>query len=416
MSPKPVVAIIGLGYVGTPLLAAFAEHYETLGYDVDSTRLQELRQEHDRTDELSATERARVAGLVLTDQPQDLQQADVYIVTVPTPIRPDKTPDLGPLEAACGLLGQLLKPGDTVVFESTVYPGATEEFCVPRLEQGSGLRGASDFWYGYSPERINPGDKDRRLQTITKVTSGCCDASAAFIDALYARVIPAGTYRASSVRVAEAAKVIENTQRDVNIALINELAMLFERLGLDTREVLAAAGTKWNFLTFQPGLVGGHCIGVDPYYLTHKAQSVGFEPNIMLAGRAVNDGMAPYVAGRVLGLMEARGLLQDQAPVLVLGLTFKENCPDTRNSQVIPLVETLEAAGCAVDVYDPWVAQDVARLITRPGPGRYHAIIGAVAHEQFTLLGDEQIRAWGIPGAVLFDIKDVFGANADARL
>jgi UDP-N-acetyl-D-galactosamine dehydrogenase len=416
-----VIAILGLGYVGTPLLAAFAARYETLGFDISEARIAELKAGRDSTEELSPDERARVKDLTLASDAQDIARANVFIVTVPTPINEDHTPDLSPLHGACRTLGPILKRGDTVIFESTVYPGATEEVCVPILEQISGLKAREDFWYGYSPERINPGDQERRLQTIVKVTSGCCGKSLAFIDGLYASIIPAGTHPASSVRVAEAAKVIENTQRDVNIALINELAMLFDKLGLDTREVLEAAGTKWNFLRFQPGLVGGHCIGVDPYYLTHKAQEVGFEPNIILAGRQVNDGMADWVAGKVRSLMLARDTPADGSRVLVLGLTFKENCPDTRNSQVFRLIANLCARGCQVDVLDPWVGEVKlpanAQLVDKPQDKTYQAVITAVAHDAFKALSAEQCRAWGDETCVYYDIKGMFDADSvDARL
>ena len=409
----PTVAIIGLGYVGTPLLAAFAEVGPVIGFDVDAGRVEELQAGRDRTEELDAQELERVAGMPLTADPAELAAATVYIVTVPTPVTDDHTPDLRPLERASETLGPLLKKGDTVIYESTVYPGATEEVCVPILAELSGLEPKTDFWYGYSPERINPGDQERRLQGIVKVTSGCCDKSAAFIDALYARIIPAGTHLASSVRVAEAAKVIENTQRDVNIALVNELAMLFDRLGLDTHEVLEAAGTKWNFLPFRPGLVGGHCIGVDPYYLTHKAQEVGFDPNIILAGRGVNDGMAGWVAGRVVGLMAERGIEPAGSKALVLGLTFKENCPDTRNSQVFRLVGELQAAGCDVDVHDPWVEPDGARgltLIDEPEADSYDVVVLAVAHREFQELGPSTLKGYGHDGAVVYDVKGLFDA------
>jgi UDP-N-acetyl-D-galactosamine dehydrogenase len=410
---SPTVAIIGLGYVGTPLLAAFAEVGPVIGFDVDTGRVEELKAGKDRTEELDERERELVSGMPLTADPAELVDATVYIVTVPTPVMDDHTPDLRPLERASETLGPILKAGDTVIYESTVYPGATEEVCVPILARLSGLEPQKDFWYGYSPERINPGDRERRLQGIVKVTSGCCPASAAFIDQLYAKIIPAGTHRASSVRVAEAAKVIENTQRDVNIALVNELAMLFDRLGLDTHEVLEAAGTKWNFLPFRPGLVGGHCIGVDPYYLTHKAQEVGFDPNIILAGRGVNDGMAGWVAGRVVGLMADRGIAPEGSRALVLGLTFKENCPDTRNSQVFRLVGELQAAGCEVDVHDPWVEPDGARglkLIDAPEPDSYDVVVLAVAHREFHERGVPTLKGYGREGAVVYDVKGLFDA------
>ncbi|KAA9133066.1 nucleotide sugar dehydrogenase [Marinihelvus fidelis] len=417
----PRIAIIGLGYVGAPLMAAFARHFEVTGFDLDRGRVTELASGSDRTGELSAEELAVIGGARLGHEAAVLADCNVYIVTVPTPVTEDNEPDLSPLHAACEAIGPQLQPGDTVVFESTVYPGATEEVCVPALEQLSGLRGGSNegFWYGYSPERINPGDRTRRLESIVKVVSGCCAASLDFIDGLYSAIVPAGTHRAPSVRVAEAAKVIENTQRDVNIALVNELAMLFDRLGLDTRDVLAAAGTKWNFLPFTPGLVGGHCIGVDPYYLTHKARAVGFDPQIILAGRGVNDGMATFVASKVVGLMAERGVAADGARVLVMGLTFKENCPDTRNSQVFRLIAELQAAGCDVDVLDPWVSAEQSRgirLVTEPAQDSYDAVIGAVAHRQFEAVSAESLIGWGRGDCVYFDIKSVFGTRATARL
>lgn len=425
---NPTLAIIGLGYVGTPLLAAFAVHFEVIGFDIDAGRVEELQQGKDRTGELDTDELSRVRDLPLTADPEALARATVYIVTVPTPVHADHTPDLTPLQGACRTLGPVLAKGDTVIFESTVFPGATEEVCVPLLEQLSGLTAKDDFWYGYSPERINPGDKANRLQSIVKVTSGCCDAAAEFIDGLYAKVVPAGTYRAASVRVAEAAKVIENTQRDVNIALVNELAMLFDRLGLDTRDVLEAAGTKWNFLPFEPGLVGGHCIGVDPYYLTHKAREVGFNPNIILSGRGVNDGMADWVAGKVRGLMLEAGIEVGEARVLVLGLTFKENCPDTRNSQVFKLVRNLRARGCDVDVWDPWVngagqAQEVverlggAEMVDAPVAGNYNAIITAVPHNEFKNVSTETFRGWAQDPCIVYDLKGILSREqATARL
>jgi UDP-N-acetyl-D-galactosamine dehydrogenase len=401
---SPNIAIIGLGYVGTPLLAAFAADYPVTGFDIDPQRIEELCQGRDRTRELSKPELALVSGAHLTSNAEALRSCNTFIVTVPTPVGEDKAPDFGPLQQACEVIGPNLERGDTVVFESTVYPGATEEVCVPILERLSGLERSGGFWYGYSPERINPGDSDRRLQDIVKVVSGCCADSLDYIDGLYSSIIPAGTHRASTVRVAEAAKVIENTQRDVNIALINELAMLFDCLGLNTQDVLAAAGTKWNFLPFKPGLVGGHCIPVDPYYLTHKARQVGFEPNVILAGRSVNDGMADWMAKKVCSLMREKGIEPVGARVLVLGLTFKENCPDTRNSQVFRLIEELETAGCRVDILDPWVA-NARHLITSPLNGTYQAIIGAVAHDQFRGLGTETIAGWAADSCVYFSVK-----------
>jgi UDP-N-acetyl-D-galactosamine dehydrogenase len=370
---------------------------------------------------LSDEELARVQTRTLTSDISDLVECNTYIVTVPTPVTEDKQPDFSPLELACEVIGALLSRGDTVIFESTVYPGATEEVCVPILELRSGLKRSEEFWYGYSPERINPGDPTRRLQDIVKVVSGCCAESLDYIDALYSSIVRAGIHRAPTVQVAEAAKVIENTQRDVNIALINELAMLFDKLGLDTREVLAAAGTKWNFLPFNPGLVGGHCIPVDPYYLTHKAREVGFDPNIILAGRGVNDSMADWVAGKVFGLMQARGIEPADARVLVMGLTFKENCPDTRNSQVFKLVRGLRAMGCEVDAWDPWVLRESmstgkelegitkhlagARLMEFPKTNAYQGIVVAVSHAEFKALAPVTIKDWAAERCVFFDVQ-----------
>jgi len=416
----PRIAVIGLGYVGTPLLAAFAREFEVTGFDIDAARVSELQSGRDRTGELSEDELARMASVTLTSNASDMAGCDTYIVTVPTPVDEDHQPDLAPLEAACHSVGPLLGRGNTVVFESTVYPGATEDVCVPILEAASGLKGGEDFWYGYSPERINPGDRERRLERIVKVVSGCCAESLDFIDGLYSAIVPAGTHRAASVRVAEAAKVIENTQRDVNIALVNELAMLFDKLGLDTRDVLAAAGTKWNFLPFTPGLVGGHCIGVDPYYLAHKARAVGFDPQIINAGRGVNDGMATWVAHKVLALVAERRGSVDGARVLVMGLTFKENCPDTRNSQVFRLIADLQAAGCEVDVLDPWVDEHQGRgvrLVPEPDTGAYAAVIGAVTHRQFQDVSAETLRGWGGDDCVFYDVRGVFPEGvAEGRL
>lgn len=416
MSTEPCIAVIGLGYVGAPLLAAFAARHPVIGFDTDATRLDALRAERDVTGELRAAELHRFAGLTLTDNPSDLADANVYIVTVPTPVDDANQPDLSTLRAACRAVGATLTPGDTVVFESTVYPGATEEVCVPLLEQVSGLKAPGDFWYGYSPERINPGDPKKRLQDILKITSGCSEEATEFIDGLYAGIITAGTCRVSSVRVAEAAKVIENTQRDVNIALVNELAMLFDRLGLDTQEVLEAAGTKWNFLAFQPGLVGGHCIGVDPYYLTHKARNVGFEPRMILAGRSINDGMADFVARKVLELVTRSGIAVSSARILVMGLTFKENTPDTRNSQVFRLIDRFSESGCQVDVMDPWVEQRSVKGLTwvsEPTAGTYDSIVIAVPHAQFAQWSEQDIRAWGTDECVIYDVKNLLGAGSN---
>ena len=417
------IGVIGLGYVGLPLAVELGKRHPTWGLDIDSRRIQELKAGQDRSLEVEPEELGQAPYLNYTDQAADLADCNFYVVTVPTPINEHKQPDLGPLEAASRLLGQLMSPGDVAVFESTVYPGATEEVCVPILERESGLRFNVDFFAGYSPERINPGDKSHRLANIKKVTSGSTPAVADLVDALYLGIVSAGTHRASSIRVAEAAKVIENTQRDVNIALINELAIIFNRLGIDTQEVLEAAGSKWNFLPFRPGLVGGHCIGVDPYYLTHKAQAIGYQPEIILAGRRLNDSMGRYVVSQVIKLMLRRHAGVDRARVLILGLAFKENCPDLRNTRVVDMVQELRDYGMAVDIHDPWVDPEEAaqeyglHLIGQPSPGAYNAIILAVAHREFTQWGAERIRAFGQPGAVFYDVKQVFPAHqVDGRL
>jgi UDP-N-acetyl-D-glucosamine/UDP-N-acetyl-D-galactosamine dehydrogenase len=417
------LAVIGLGYVGLPLAAEFGRRIATVGFDINSKRIGELRRRHDHTLEVSSSELEAADRLSFSDDPADLRDCDVFIVTVPTPIDDFKRPDLRPLESASRTVGRAIQRGAIVVYESTVYPGATEEVCVPIIERESGLKYNVDFFAGYSPERINPGDKQHRLATITKVTSGSTPEVAEFVDQLYRLVITAGTYRASSIRVAEAAKVIENTQRDVNIALINELALLFHRLGIDTQEVLEAAGTKWNFLPFRPGLVGGHCIGVDPYYLTHKATQIGFHADMILAGRRINDHMGSEVARRVIKLMTQRRIHTDNASVLILGLTFKENCPDLRNTRVIDVVREFESYHAKVDVYDPWVDRDEARaeygleLVPTLEAGKYDAIILAVSHHQFITLGAQGIRALGKPQAVLFDVKQALPrASVDDRL
>jgi UDP-N-acetyl-D-galactosamine dehydrogenase len=417
------IGIIGLGYVGLPLAAEFGKQFPTVGLDVNEARIQELRAGVDSTLEVDSETLRQASQLRYTHDLQELADCHVYIVTVPTPIDEHKRPDFRPLVSASETVGKVLHPGAIVVYESTVYPGATEEICVPILEQESGLRFNTDFFVGYSPERINPGDKEHRVTTIRKVTSGSTPAAAELVDALYARIITAGTYQASSVRVAEAAKVIENTQRDVNIALINELALIFNRLGIDTEEVLAAAGTKWNFLPFRPGLVGGHCIGVDPYYLTHKAQAIGYHPEIILAGRRINDGMGVYVAQRVVKLMTQRRIPVVDAQVLVLGLTFKENCPDLRNTRVTDIINEFKSYNANVEVYDPWVNPEEAwqeygiRPIAEPQAGKYDAVIIAVAHQQFKAWGAAGMRALGKPEAVLFDVKYVLPATAvDGRL
>ena len=417
------IGIVGLGYVGLPLAVEFGKQFPTLGLDINEARIRELQAGSDSTLEVEPEELRRASQLRYTNRAGDLASCNVYIVTVPTPVDQYKRPDFHPLIGASTTVGRVLKPGDVAIYESTVYPGATEEVCVPILERESGLRFNTDFFAGYSPERINPGDKEHRLTTIRKVTSGSTPEAAEFVDALYRRIITAGTHRASSIRVAEAAKVIENTQRDVNIALINELALLFNRLGIDTEEVLRASGTKWNFLSFRPGLVGGHCIGVDPYYLTHKAQEIGYHPEMILAGRRINDGMGAYVVQRVVKLMNQRRIAVMDARVLVMGLTFKENCPDLRNTRVVDIVQEFRDYHAQVDVYDPWVNPEEARHeygidpISEPQPGHYDAIILAVAHRQFQAMGVERLRALGKPGAVLFDVKYLLPAAAvDGRL
>ncbi|MCD9097822.1 nucleotide sugar dehydrogenase [Luteimonas fraxinea] len=417
------IAVIGLGYVGLPLAVAFGRRHATLGFDIDQTRVAGLQRGDDHTRELSPDELRAAAHLRYSADAADLAGCNVHIVTVPTPVDAYKRPDLSALEASSRAVGAALQRGGVVIYESTVYPGATEEICVPILEAVSGLRYRDDFHVGYSPERINPGDKQHRLENTLKVTAGSSDAAAGFVDALYRDIVEAGTHRVSSIRVAEAAKVIENTQRDVNIALVNELALIFDRLGIDTHEVLEAAGTKWNFLPFRPGLVGGHCIGVDPYYLTHKAQEIGYHPEVILAGRRINDSMGLHVAQRVVKLMQQRGIQTAGARVLVMGLAFKENCPDLRNTRVIDVVRELQSYSIEVDVHDPWVAAAYAQHeygltpIGTPETGAYDAIILAVAHTQFRELGADGLRAFGKPGAVLFDVKAVLPADAvDARL
>jgi UDP-N-acetyl-D-galactosamine dehydrogenase len=424
--PRPEeakLAIIGLGYVGLPLAVGFGRQLETLGFDINTRRIEELSAHRDHTLEVSPDELRSTPKLRFSADPAELAACNVFIVTVPTPIDDAKRPDLRPLESASLTVGRAIRPGGVVIFESTVYPGATEEVCVPIIERESGLRYNVDFHAGYSPERINPGDKQHRLESIMKVTSGSTPEAADFVDALYRLVIKAGTHKASCIRVAEAAKVIENTQRDLNIALINELALIFNRLGIDTSEVLAAAGTKWNFLPFRPGLVGGHCIGVDPYYLTHKAQQIGYHPEVILSGRRINDGMGSHVAQRVIKLMIQRRIHAAGARVLILGLAFKENCPDLRNTRVVDVVAEFKAFHAEVDVHDPWVDAAEARheyglnLTTELEPGRYDAIVLAVAHDQFVAMGGERIRALGKPGSVLFDVKQVLPRDAvDDRL
>ena len=417
------VAIIGLGYVGLPLAVEFGKLYATVGFDIRNARVAELEQGRDSTLEVSAEELAASTQLRYASRLADIADCNVYIVTVPTPIDDAKRPDLTPLIKASEAVGSVLRRGDIVIYESTVYPGCTEEVCVPLLEQASGMQFNTDFYCGYSPERINPGDKQHRVTSILKVTSGSTPAAAELIDRLYASVITAGTHKTSSIKIAEAAKVIENTQRDLNIALINDLAMLFNKLGIDTLEVLEAAGTKWNFLPFRPGLVGGHCISVDPYYLTHKAQQVGHHPDVILAGRRTNDGMGGYVADQVVRLMARNRINPVGARVLVMGLAFKENCPDLRNTRVVDIIAQLREFNAEVDVFDPWVdaaqAQHEYGLtpIAEPQVGSYDAVVIAVAHQQFRDLGGNGIRALGKPNAVVYDIKYILPREAvDGRL
>ncbi|HEY3814271.1 MAG TPA: nucleotide sugar dehydrogenase [Caulobacteraceae bacterium] len=417
------IGVIGLGYVGLPLAVEFGRLYDTVGYDYNPARVSELRDANDRTRETDGETIRRATRLSFSDSPQALADCTVFIVTVPTPVDAAKTPDLTPLLDASRTVGRLLKRGDVVIYESTVYPGATEEVCVPVLEQESGLAFNVDFFCGYSPERINPGDRKHQLTTITKVTSGSTPQIADFVDALYASIVTAGTHKTSSIRVAEAAKVIENTQRDVNIALINELAMIFNRLGIDSLEVLEAAGSKWNFLPFRPGLVGGHCIGVDPYYLTYKAQEIGYHAQMILAGRRINDAMGGYVADQVLRLMTRRSLNPVGAKVLVLGFAFKEDCADLRNTRVVDIVHAFREYGMSVDIHDPWADPADARheygldLIAEPAKGAYDAIVMAVAHRRFVEQGAKAIRGYGRNGAVLYDVKSAFGKDdVDGRL
>jgi UDP-N-acetyl-D-galactosamine dehydrogenase len=412
------LAIIGLGYVGLPLAVEFAKKRSVVGFDINQARIDALKTGHDATLEVSDEELREATGLQYSANLQDLAACNTFIVTVPTPIDEHKQPDLTPLVKASETIGKVLKKGDIVIYESTVYPGATEEDCVPVLEKFSGLKFNVDFYAGYSPERINPGDKEHRVSTIKKVTSGSTPEVAELVDQLYRQIIVVGTHKAESIKVAEAAKVIENTQRDVNIALINELAIIFNKMGIDTEAVLQAAGSKWNFLPFRPGLVGGHCIGVDPYYLTHKAQSIGYHPEIILAGRRLNDGMGAYVVSQLVKAMLKRRITVEGARVLVMGLTFKENCPDLRNTRIVDIVKELGEYNIQADVYDPWV--DVAEAqheygltpIDAPEQGAYDAIIVGVAHQQFKDMGAEAIRALGKPEHVVYDLKYVMPRNA----
>ena len=418
------IAVIGLGYVGLPLAAEFGKFRSVLGFDIDARRIAELRSGVDRTLEVTVDDLAASTNLELTSDPESLRQCGIFIITVPTPIDRAKRPDLEPLRRASEMVGRYMPHGALVIYESTVYPGCTEEVCVPILAAESGRSFNTGFFAGYSPERINPGDKHHRLPSIKKVTSGSTPEIAAVVDDLYGRIITAGTHRAQSIKVAEAAKVIENTQRDLNIALMNELSIIFERLGIDTTEVLAAAGTKWNFLPFRPGLVGGHCIGVDPYYLTHKAQEIGYHPEVILAGRRINDSMGAHIAERVVKLMLGKGIHVAGSRVLVLGLAFKENCPDIRNTRVVDIIGALAEYRIEVESFDPWVSREVASreyclelLSDLPKSGSYDAVILAVAHDRFVAMGAEALRRLGKPDAVFFDVKSAFAINAsDGRL
>jgi len=417
------IAIIGLGYVGLPLAVEFGKYYKTIGYDINRARIAELASGIDATLECDSEELKSSTNLEYSNQIEAIAHCNIYIVTVPTPIDDHKRPDLTPLLSASHTVGKVLNKGDIVIYESTVYPGATEEDCVPILEQESGLTFNKDFFAGYSPERINPGDKEHRVTTIKKVTSGSTPETAQKVDQLYKSIITAGTHLASSIKVAEAAKVIENTQRDLNIALINELALIFNKLGIDTLEVLEAAGTKWNFLPFRPGLVGGHCIGVDPYYLTHKAQEIGYNPQVILAGRRINDGMGGYVVGRTVKLMTQRRIHVVDSNILVMGLAFKENCPDLRNTRVIDIVREFDTYHANIDVFDPWVDPKEAKReygivpINSLKKGHYDAIILAVSHGEFMKMGAKGIRELGKPSCILFDVKNILPKEAvDARL
>ncbi|HIB84792.1 MAG TPA: Vi polysaccharide biosynthesis UDP-N-acetylglucosamine C-6 dehydrogenase TviB [Chromatiaceae bacterium] len=420
---KVKIGIVGLGYVGLPLAVEFGMKFPVVGLDVNEARIKELKAGKDSSLEVEPERLAEVPHLAYTSDLNDVADCNVFIVTVPTPIDSHKRPDLSPLVGASTAIGKILKKNDIVIYESTVYPGATEEVCIPLLEAGSGLKYNTDFYAGYSPERINPGDKEHRVINIKKVTAGSTPEVGQFVDELYRSIIEAGTHLTSTIRVAEAAKVIENTQRDLNIALVNELAIIFARLGIDTLEVLEAAGTKWNFLPFRPGLVGGHCIGVDPYYLTYKAQEIGYQPEVILAGRRINDGMGAYVVETVVKKMMRKRIHVADARVLILGLTFKENCPDLRNTRVIDMVNEFAGYHADVDIYDPWVDPAEAKHeygitpIGEPKEGTYDAIVIAVGHHQFREMGAEKIRALGKPDSVLFDVKYILAADeVDGRL
>ena len=423
MNKNSNICIIGLGYVGLPLAVEFGKKREVLGYDISQSRINELNSGIDSTLEVTSKEIQAATYLKFTTNLEKIKDCKIFIITVPTPIDNNKNPDLGPLEKASEIIGGVLKNDDIVIYESTVYPGATEEICVPILEKNSGLKFNQDFYCGYSPERINPGDKEHRLQNIMKVTSGSSHDAAIFVDRLYKDIITAGTHMATSIKVAEAAKVIENTQRDVNIALINELALIFNKLDIDTEAVLEAAGTKWNFIPFKPGLVGGHCIGVDPYYLTHKAIEVGYHPEMILAGRKLNDNMGAHIAEQVSQLMTKKNIHVIGSKILIMGLTFKENCPDIRNTRIVDLIKEFEGNHCNVDVYDPWANQEEVlneygiKLINYPAKDTYDAILLAVAHDEFKALSLEKIKAYGRKSHVVYDIKYLLKVNeSDGRL
>ena len=423
MDKHTKICVIGQGYVGLPLAVEFGKKYTTIGFDIKEDRIQELQAGLDSTLECSREELAEATHLSFSTQLEDIATAKVYIVTVPTPIDKYKTPNLTPLIKASEMLGKIISEGDYVIYESTVYPGATEDDCIPLIEKHSGLKLNVDFFAGYSPERINPGDKEHRVTNILKVTSGSTPEAADFIDELYQSIIVAGTHKASSIRVAEAAKVIENTQRDVNIALVNELSLIFDKMGIDTLEVLEAAGTKWNFLPFRPGLVGGHCIGVDPYYLTYKAQSIGYHPEIILSGRRINDNMSSHIAEKVLRLMTRKKIQVVNSNILMMGLTFKENCPDIRNTKVVDVIAELDGFHANIDIYDPWANADDVKaeyglnLVDTPKDGHYDAAVICVSHDQIKAMGIEKIRALCKTEHVIFDVKYLFDKDqVDERL
>ncbi|MEZ8582878.1 Vi polysaccharide biosynthesis UDP-N-acetylglucosamine C-6 dehydrogenase TviB [Vibrio splendidus] len=417
------IGIIGLGYVGLPLAVEFGKKFNTLGFDINTKRVKELTEGNDFTLECSSDELSEATHLNYSANVTDLNDCNVYIVTVPTPINEHKQPDLTPLIKASEMLGGVIAKGDVVIYESTVYPGATEDDCIPVLEKKSGLTFNKDFFAGYSPERINPGDKEHRVTTIKKVTSGSTHEIAEYVDSIYRAIIVAGTHKASSIKVAEAAKVIENTQRDLNIALINELAVIFNKLDIDTEEVLKAAGTKWNFLHFRPGLVGGHCIGVDPYYLTHKAESIGYHPEVILAGRRINDNMSRYVASQLVKAMLKKRIHVEGSNILIMGLTFKENCPDIRNTKVVDIITELQEYNVNVDIYDPWINADEAKkeygieVLTKKPAGQYDGMIMAVAHDQFKAMSEDELKSLTKPESVIYDLKYVLSTEfADLRL